>query len=86
MLSGRYAGKKAVLVKTYDDGTTARPYGHALVCGLAKEPRRVRGSVPARPTIFLCAPVEIVSYPWHEYVARRCAGTRMHTIGLLPGV
>ena len=41
LLSGRYAGKKAVIVKNYDDGTSSRPYGHALVCGLAKEPRKV---------------------------------------------
>lgn len=53
LLSGRYAGKKAVIVKNYDDGTSSRPYGHALVCGLSKEPRKVRrapaaagGSVP----------------------------------------
>jgi hypothetical protein len=43
LLSGRYAGKKAVIVKNYDDGTSSRPYGHALVCGLSKEPRKVRG-------------------------------------------
>ncbi|CAD7695140.1 unnamed protein product [Ostreobium quekettii] len=42
LLSGRYSGKKAVIVKTYDDGTSGRMYGHALVCGLAKEPRRIR--------------------------------------------
>ncbi len=41
LLTGKYAGKKAVIVKNYDDGTTARGYGHALVCGLAKEPRKV---------------------------------------------
>merc|ERR1711976_358750 len=41
MLTGRYAGKKAVIVKNFDDGTNARPYGHALVCGLSKEPRKV---------------------------------------------
>ncbi|PRW05844.1 60S ribosomal L27-3-like [Chlorella sorokiniana] len=41
LLSGRYAGKKAVIVKNYDDGTSSRPYGHALVCGLSKEPRKV---------------------------------------------
>lgn len=34
-------GKKAVIVKNHDDGTTARPYGHALVLGLSKEPRKV---------------------------------------------
>lgn len=41
LLTGRYAGKKAVIVKNFDDGTTSRPYGHALVVGLAKEPRKV---------------------------------------------
>ncbi len=41
LLSGRYAGKKAVIVKNYDDGASGRPYGHALVCGLSKEPRKV---------------------------------------------
>ena len=42
VLQGRYAGKKAVIVKNYDEGTTARPYGHALVCGIATYPRKVR--------------------------------------------
>lgn len=42
LLSGRHAGKKAVIVKNYDDGTSSRPYGHALICGLSKEPRKVR--------------------------------------------
>ncbi|GAB4818179.1 hypothetical protein N2152v2_005225 [Parachlorella kessleri] len=41
LLSGRYAGKKAVIVKNYDDGSSSRPYGHAIVVGLAKEPRKV---------------------------------------------
>jgi hypothetical protein len=36
------AGKKAVIVKNHDDGTTVRPYGHATVVGLSKEPRKVR--------------------------------------------
>ncbi len=45
LLTGRYAGKKAVIVKNQDDGTSARPYGHAIVCGLAKEPRKVRRPV-----------------------------------------
>ena len=42
LLTGRYAGKKAVIVKNNDDGTSGRPYGHAIVAGLAKEPRKVR--------------------------------------------
>merc|ERR1712061_373199 len=41
LLTGRYAGKKAVIVRNYDDGTNARPYGHALVVGLSKYPRKV---------------------------------------------
>ncbi|KIZ07358.1 60S ribosomal protein L27, partial [Monoraphidium neglectum] len=40
LLTGKYAGKKAVIVKNFDDGNSARPYGHALVCGLSKEPRK----------------------------------------------
>jgi hypothetical protein len=33
-----------VIVKNFDDGdkNTDRSYGHALVVGLAKEPRKVR--------------------------------------------
>merc|ERR1712199_48060 len=36
---------KAVIVRNYDDGTNSRPYGHALVVGLAKYPRKVTKSV-----------------------------------------
>lgn len=36
MLNGRYAGRKAVVVKSYDDGSSDRPYGHALVAGIDK--------------------------------------------------
>merc|ERR1711998_638906 len=46
MLQGRYAGKKAVIVKNYDDGTSGRAYGHALVVGLSKCPRRVKRKDP----------------------------------------
>jgi len=53
LLTGRYAGKKAVIVKNNDDGTTGRPYGHAIVAGLAKEPRKVRIS----PILELYIPV-----------------------------
>lgn len=41
LLTGRYAGKKAVIVRSYDEGTSGRKYGHAVVCGLSKEPRKV---------------------------------------------
>merc|ERR1711964_367518 len=41
LLSGRYAGRKAVIVKSYDDGSGDRPYGHALVIGMERYPRPV---------------------------------------------
>lgn len=42
VLNGRYAGHKAVVVKNFDEGTSSRPYGHALVCGIANYPRKAR--------------------------------------------
>uniref|UniRef100_A0A0N5C6D9 60S ribosomal protein L27 n=2 Tax=Strongyloides papillosus TaxID=174720 RepID=A0A0N5C6D9_STREA len=41
VLRGRFAGRKAVVVKTYDDGSNERPYGHALVAGIDKYPLKV---------------------------------------------
>merc|ERR1712202_106084 len=41
VLGGKYAGRKAIIVKQYDDGTQDRPYGHALVAGIDKYPRKV---------------------------------------------
>lgn len=28
LLNGRFAGRKGVVVKSYDDGSSDRPYGH----------------------------------------------------------
>ncbi|XXQ30553.1 KOW domain-containing protein [Plasmodiophora brassicae] len=41
VLSGRYAGRKAVVVKTFDDGHAKRKFGHALVVGIDKYPLKV---------------------------------------------
>lgn len=41
LLQGRFAGRKAVIVKNFDDGTQGRPYGHALVAGIDRYPRKV---------------------------------------------
>ncbi|KAL7071581.1 hypothetical protein ACQ4LE_009449 [Meloidogyne hapla] len=41
MLNGRFAGRKAVVIKSYDDGSSERPYGHGLVAGIDKYPRKV---------------------------------------------
>ncbi|KZC09690.1 PREDICTED: 60S ribosomal protein L27 [Dufourea novaeangliae] len=41
VLSGRYAGRKAIVIRNYDDGTTDKQYGHALVAGIDRYPRKV---------------------------------------------
>ena len=41
LLSGRFAGRKAVIVKPADEGTSDKPFGHALVAGLDRYPRVV---------------------------------------------
>lgn len=41
VLSGRYAGKKAIVMKNYDDGSSDKQYGHALVAGIDRYPRKV---------------------------------------------
>nr|UXW66291.1 hypothetical protein GID_ORF4 [Hordeum vulgare subsp. vulgare] len=41
LLQGRHAGKKAVIVRVFEEGTNDRPYGHYLVIGVAKYPKKV---------------------------------------------
>lgn len=41
VLSGRYAGRKAIVMKNFDDGTSDKQYGHALVAGIDRYPRKV---------------------------------------------
>ncbi|KAL3269328.1 hypothetical protein HHI36_008400 [Cryptolaemus montrouzieri] len=41
VLGGRYAGRKAVIIKNYDDGTSDKQYGHALVAGIDRYPRKI---------------------------------------------
>jgi len=56
MLNGRFAGKKAVVVKTWDDGSKVgkwfvyllskdRKFGHALVAGIERYPRKVTSAM-----------------------------------------
>lgn len=45
LLQGRQAGKKAVIVKQYDDGTKERPYPHAIVCGVERYPLKITKSM-----------------------------------------
>jgi len=48
VLSGRYAGRKAVVVKTFDEGTGDRKFGHAIVAGIDGYPKKVTKSMSAK--------------------------------------
>ncbi|KAJ2750948.1 60S ribosomal protein L27B [Coemansia aciculifera] len=48
VLQGRYAGKKAVIVKNFDEGTKERPYPHAIVAGIERYPLKVTKSMTQR--------------------------------------
>jgi len=41
VLSGRYAGRKAIVMRNYDEGTAEKQYGHAMVAGIDRYPRKV---------------------------------------------
>ncbi|CAG0879575.1 unnamed protein product [Darwinula stevensoni] len=41
LLGGRYAGRKAIIVKNNDEGSSDRQYGHALVAGIDRYPKKV---------------------------------------------
>ena len=45
MLGGRYAGKKAVILKLFYEGSSNRKFGHALVAGISRSPRKVTKSM-----------------------------------------
>lgn len=41
VLRGRYAGRKAIVVKAQDDGSSDRSYPHAIIAGIDKYPLKV---------------------------------------------
>merc|ERR1711953_1328860 len=41
LLAGRHSGKKAIIVKQIDEGRKNRKFGHALVAGVERSPRKV---------------------------------------------
>ncbi|CAN6278287.1 unnamed protein product [Urochloa humidicola] len=50
LLQGRFAGRKAVIVRVFEEGTRDRPYGHCLIAGLAKYPKKVIRKDSAKKT------------------------------------
>mmetsp|Transcript_27290 Transcript_27290/g.41837 ORF Transcript_27290/g.41837 Transcript_27290/m.41837 type:complete len:146 (-) Transcript_27290:45-482(-) len=45
VLQGRYAGKKAVVVKTFEEGSDEKNFSHVLVAGIDRGPRKVTRSM-----------------------------------------
>ena len=41
MLTGRFAGKKAIILRILYEGTKERKFGHCLVVGIERYPRKV---------------------------------------------
>ena len=41
VLAGRFAGRKAVVVKTFDEGSGDKHFGHCLIAGIDRNPRKV---------------------------------------------
>uniref|UniRef100_A0A2K5CXQ0 60S ribosomal protein L27 n=1 Tax=Aotus nancymaae TaxID=37293 RepID=A0A2K5CXQ0_AOTNA len=50
VLAGRYFGCKAIVVKNIDDGTSDRPYSHALVAGIDHYPCKVTAAMGKKKT------------------------------------
>eukprot|EP01099_Mayorella_cantabrigiensis_P001737 TRINITY_DN1767_c0_g1_i1.p1 TRINITY_DN1767_c0_g1~~TRINITY_DN1767_c0_g1_i1.p1 ORF type:complete len:157 (-),score=47.05 TRINITY_DN1767_c0_g1_i1:73-543(-) len=48
VLQGRYAGRKAVIVKAVEEGTPDRRYGHAVVVGVDQYPLKVTKAMGKR--------------------------------------
>jgi large subunit ribosomal protein L27e len=45
VLHGKFAGKKAVVVKNSDDGNKERPYPHAIIAGIERYPLKVTSAM-----------------------------------------
>lgn len=51
LTKGKYAGRKAVVVKTVEDISKARPFPHAIVVGVNRNPRPVTKSMSRRQVL-----------------------------------
>lgn len=65
LLQGRYAGKKAVILQSQDSGTSKHSYGHCVVAGIEKYPRRVKKSMSKKKIVLrsqLTPFIKVVNY------------------------
>lgn len=45
VLNGRFAGRKAVVLKTFEEGSKDRKFGHVLIAGIERYPRKTTRSM-----------------------------------------
>jgi large subunit ribosomal protein L27e len=45
MLAGRYAGRKAVILRVLEEGSSSRKFGHCIVAGIDQYPRKITRSM-----------------------------------------
>ena len=50
VLAGCYWRHKAVMLKNIDDGTSDRPYSHALVAEIGRHPRKMTAAMGKKNT------------------------------------
>ncbi|MBA0614569.1 hypothetical protein Godav_014849, partial [Gossypium davidsonii] len=49
VLQGRYTGRKEVIIRSFDDETSDRPYDHCLVAAIKRStPPRLSTRIPPR--------------------------------------
>ena len=73
VLNGRFAGRKALIVKPHDEGTSDKPFRHARIAGIDRHPKLVtkrmfKKKVKQRSKIKPFLKVPTVSFLSESYV------------------
>nr|QGJ83619.1 acetate:succinate CoA transferase [Opalina sp. OP10] len=68
VLSGRFAGRKAFVVKTFDKGSDKRKYPHALIAGVDRYPRKITKSMGKEKTVKKSKLTSFVKYINYNHV------------------
>merc|ERR1712010_433056 len=82
-LQGRYAGKKAVILKTNDDGGKERPYGHCVVAG-GTPPCSNPPLLPGQPPSTSCLSVETPTIASCAYRCTRASRMKRQPLRVVP--
>ncbi|MPC17538.1 60S ribosomal protein L27 [Portunus trituberculatus] len=86
LLTGKQAGKKAIVIKSNDEGTQDRPYEHGLVAGIERYPRKIVNLKHVMPTRYTATDIvfdkveinkEILKDPARRKKARRMVKAKL---------